>query len=173
MKENLVMYLKNKTNRTTFACSEIQAENKFHYKELPVRLQKYIEFTANAAFDHDGIAGAKMACLILLKNRPITIGFNQIKTHTLQAKYGKNSKAICMHAEIDSIRKALNHISPDDLSKVTMIIMRSKKNGDWGMARPCINKYGTGAGCQAAIAAFGIPTVIYSTDDTNYVEYLT
>lgn len=145
--------------------------SKINYKTLAGRTQRYIEFTANAAYDNEGAANAKVASLLLLKNRPIAIGYNSLKTHTLQSKYGKNAKAICLHAEIDVIRKSLNHINVDDLSRCTMIIMRAKKNGDWGLAKPCCHSNGT-LGCHSALNAFGIKNVIYSTNENGYVEYL-
>lgn len=142
-----------------------------HYQSLSRRLQKYVEFTARAAYDNPGIAGAKIACLLLQKNKPISLGFNSVKTHTLQAQYGKNYQAIHMHAEIDTIRRALNHLSADEISGCTMIIIRCKKNREWGMAKPCTGGV-HGSGCQAAIESFGIGKVYYSTDDTGYLGIL-
>lgn len=140
-----------------------------HISEFPAKMQRCIDLTANAAYDNGSLAGAKIAAMVLLKNKPICIGFNSRKTHTLQKKYGKNEHAICIHAEIDAIRKACFHVDQEDFGKLTMVVIRSKKNKDWGLAKPCSHE---GAGCQAALAAFGIKNVYYSTDETGILVKL-
>lgn len=140
-----------------------------HISEFSNKMQRYIELTANASYDHIGAASAKIAALVLYKNRPICIGYNSHTTHPLQKKYGKNEHAICVHAEIDAIQKACFHIDREDFNKLTMIVMRSKKNKEWGLAKPCLHH---GSGCQAALKAFNIKNVYYSTDETGYLEKL-
>jgi deoxycytidylate deaminase len=61
-------------------------------------------------------------------------------------------------------------VHKDDLRKATLFVHRVKmqrsESTEWsdGMARPC-------SGCMAAIAAFGIKRVIYSTEEHG--EYYT
>ena len=140
------------------------------YTNFSKRMQKYIDFCFNEAYLHDGAAKSKIASLLVFRNKPIAIGYNSMKTHPMQAKFGKNPDAICIHAEIDCIRKASFLLKSEDFKKATMIVMRAKRDGSWGLARPCISK--NGQGCQMAISVYQIGTVIYSTDYTGKVSYL-
>jgi hypothetical protein len=45
------------------------------------------------------------AAAIYIGNKLISTGVNQLKSHPLQAKFGSNTDAIFLHAEIDQIRK--------------------------------------------------------------------
>ena len=154
-------------NNIAMHCSEPEAVD---YTTLPKRIQKYIDFCFNEAFNNEGAAKSKIAAIMIYKNRPIAIGYNSMKTHPLQAKFGKNPDAISIHAEIDCIRKSSMILKGDDFKKATMIIMRAKRDRSWGLARPCISS--NGQGCQMAIAAYGVGTIIYSTDETGKVAYL-
>jgi len=106
----------------------------------------------------------KFAAAIVSRNRIVSIGMNSMKSHPLQAKYGKNPHAIFLHAEIAAIKNALREVEVDDLSKCDIYITRVKKEKPftnkfvWGLAKPCI-------GCERAIAEFGLKRVIYTCDD--------
>jgi tRNA(Arg) A34 adenosine deaminase TadA len=112
----------------------------------------------------ENVAGnARIASAITFRNEVIAFGFNQMKTHTLQAKYSKNPNSIFLHSEIDVLRRSLNKISVDDLKKCDLYICRAKrkdKTGPFitGLSYPC-------AGCMRAIAAFGIKNVFYSIEN--------
>lgn len=147
-----------------------EAPMEFDYLCLSKKLQKFIEFTVNESFLHDSALNSKIAAMLIYKNRPISVGYNSTKTHPLQAKYGKNTAAICIHAEIDCIRKSCGILEVEDFKKSTLIVMRTKRDKTWGLARPCISI--NGQGCQMAIHAFGIKNVIYSTNKTGMVAYL-
>jgi len=140
------------------------------YRTLSKRLQKYIEFAANESFVHDGSLNSKIVAMLIYKNKPISIGYNSKKSHPLQARFRKNESAIYIHAEIDCIRKASGIISLEALKRSTLIIMRTKRDGTWGLARPCVSS--NGQGCQMAINFYGIKNVIYSTNETGKVAYL-
>lgn len=109
----------------------------------------------------------KLAAAIVRNNKIISIGMNSMKSHPLQAKYGKNQHAIFLHAEISAIKNALREIDVDDFHKCDIYIARIKKEKPftkkyiWGLARPC-------AGCERAIAEFGIKRVVYTCDDGNH-----
>lgn len=106
----------------------------------------------------------KFAAAIVSRNRIVSIGMNSMKSHPMQAKYGKNPHAIFLHAEIAAIKNALREVEVDDLSKCDIYITRVKKEAPftkkyvWGLAKPC-------AGCERAIAEFGLKRVIYTCDD--------
>jgi len=142
-----------------------------HFSELPIRNQKVVNTLRLMAQDVVPVSGAKIAAAIVQRGNIISFGINQNRTHPLQAKWGKNSKAIFLHAEICAIKNALRHNTADYLMNTTMIVYRARRSNvgpkhAWycGSATPCV------AGCQAAIEAFGISKVISSTDDKDYFQ---
>lgn len=109
--------------------------------------------------------GARIAAALVIRNDVIAVGYNQRKTHPFQDRFKKNEEAIYLHAETDCIKNALKNIDQEKLSKATLYICRIKKNGDWGLAKPC-------RGCMKAIATFNIQNVVYSTDKIGRFEIL-
>ena len=128
------------------------------------RDREIIQYLYRLAYDHETTLnnGAKICAAVQIKNQLISIGFNQGKTHPLQARFGRNADSIFLHAEISAIKNALNHIHADDLIGATLFVARAKRNKarDWGLAKPC-------EGCTEAINFFGISTVNYTTDNRN------
>jgi tRNA(Arg) A34 adenosine deaminase TadA len=129
------------------------------------RHQRRLNDLFNLARDHHPTDLASIVASIYISNRLVSYGFNSRKTHPLQYKYSKNSKAICIHAEIDAIRNALRVVDHNALSSssATMYIARAKSPAQrkpkslMGLAKPC-------SGCARAIAAFGIRNVYYTED---------
>lgn len=126
-----------------------------------------MDFLRRQAIDVEPVKSSRMAAAIVYKNNVISIGHNSRRTHPFQAKYGKNPMAICMHAEINAIKNALNHLEVDDFKKTTIMIYRVKKQNGlrkaaWvdGMAKPC-------EGCARAIMEFGIKKIVYSTEEND------
>ena len=111
----------------------------------------------------------KFAAAVVYRNRIISVGMNSMKSHPLQAKYSKNEHAIFLHAEVAAIKNALREMDVDDLSKCELYIARVKKEKPftkkfvWGLSKPC-------AGCERAIAEFGLKRTIYTCDDGDYNE---
>lgn len=111
----------------------------------------------------------KFAAALVLSNKIVSIGFNRMKSHPLQARFSKNDKAIFLHAEIHAIKNALKDYHVKELSKMDLYITRVKKPRShhdkfvWGLAKPC-------CGCERAIVEFGIRRVIYTTDEHNKYE---
>jgi deoxycytidylate deaminase len=116
-------------------------------------------------------SGARLAAAIVYKNQVISIGVNQKKSHPFQAKYSTNEDAIFLHAETDTIRTALRHLTEKQLSKATLYVCRIKHEDGpntpliWGLAKPCV-------GCQRAIATFDIKGVVYSEEGTGAYSFL-
>ena len=107
-------------------------------------------------------ANARVAAAIVIANEIVAIGVNENKTHPMAKRFGKNDKAITLHAEISAIKNALRVISVKELSRSTLYIARARmayRDGPFvtGNAKPC-------AGCRRAIETFGINKVI-CTDD--------
>jgi len=92
----------------------------------------------------------RMAAILQTKDGFEYYGFNSRKTHPLAAKFGKNPNTLCLHAELDAMRKALSN--RDSLEDSILFVARVFKNGQPALAKPC-------EGCQRAITAFGIKEV--------------
>lgn len=101
------------------------------------------------------VAGAKVAAIIRTPYGREFVGINSRKTHPLMAKFGKNDKAICKHAEVDAIVTALRWIDSDDLRGSIMYVARAKADGSSGLAKPC-------SGCQKALIAFDFADCVWS-----------
>jgi len=99
-----------------------------------------------------------MGAVLAYRNRVVAVGQNSTKSHPLAAKYSKNEKAICLHAEIDAIKNALKVVDVEDLNKMTLYVARVKRTGLIGNAKPC-------NGCQRAIETFGIGSVVWTEDE--------
>lgn len=102
------------------------------------------------------VAGARVAA-ILDVNDYLFYGYNSKKTHPLMARWGKNPKAICLHAEIDAIKNCLKRLHPSYLDNHfgTMYVARAKADGSSGLAKPC-------DGCRRALIAFNIQKVVWT-----------
>ena len=131
---------------------------------------KVMELLRRCSIDHPGTKNNfKLSAALALKKGIISFGYNQMRTHPLQSQFAKNEHAIYLHAEINAIASALNHIDKTDMRKATLYVYRVKRSGpdamDWidGNACPC-------SGCTAAVLAFGIQRVIHSTDDNGVYE---
>lgn len=122
------------------------------------------------AQDHNEGIRTSVVAAIVNRKTIVSFGFNQRKTHPLQAKYAKNEHAIFLHAEIDAIRKALKRGA--DLTKCDLYIMRAKHTGPkfgdpvvCALARPC-------SGCQRCIGDMGFRNVYYSTENsTRFTQF--
>lgn len=138
---------------------------------MQARDHRIMQFMRRQAIDGDRVSNTKIAAAIAIRGQIISTGRNQKRTHPLAARFRKNDEAIYLHAETAAIANALNHLHKADLRRATLYVHRVKlpypRADQWcdGLAKPCV-------GCRAAIAAFGIPRVIYSTDETGVYETL-
>jgi deoxycytidylate deaminase len=110
-------------------------------------------------------ANARLVSIITYKNTVVSVGFNKMKSHPFQKKFGKNSEAIFLHSEIDAIKNGLRHIDQDDFKKCELYSLRVKResrNGPFvtGISMPC-------DGCMRAIVTFGIKKVFYTENEKN------
>lgn len=90
----------------------------------------------------------KMGAVIFLKNRPIAIGFNHLKTHPCMGI------KTTTHAELSALLSIRNK---SRLKGATMVVFRRRKDGSLGNARPCEQ-------CQKLLDKYGFKTFIYTTD---------
>ena len=104
---------------------------------------------------------------------PIAFGHNQYKTSPFQARFGRNSDSIFLHAETDCIKNALNSLSSPnpDLSSYYLWILRVKKAHPHGpfipaLSAPCL-------GCQRAIVTFNLRRVYYTNTLGDFARLTT
>ena len=136
-------------------------DNSLGYKHV-----KYINLLSKIATDIVNPVGgnARLAACIVYKNDVVSFGVNQMKSHPFQARYGKNTDSVFLHAETAAIKNALKCISVKELEKSTLYICRVKHHGQllgFGMSKPC-------TGCFRCINTFNIPKVIYTLDNGSY-----
>ena len=86
---------------------------------------------------------------VIAKKRPISVGFNQVKTHPLYS----NNLATTIHAEMN----ALIHAQFDDLVGATIYVYREDRCGNFALARPCSN-------CLRELKKKGLKKMVYTTN---------
>jgi|SRR6188768_2363834 len=107
-----------------------------------------------------GAGRSKMVAVVYdSSGQLISFGFNQYKSHPLQARFADHPDKIFLHAEIDAIANSIRTYrginSARLLSESSLYVFRFNKDGTTGMAKPCL-------GCQRAIRAFDIKSVFWS-----------
>lgn len=115
---------------------------------------RYFFKAKNAALNsrHKFMVGA---CLVIGKS--LYLGWNKAY------KTDPNSKSEfpTVHAELDAIKKAgINR----DMSNAKLYIFRQMRNGNVGLARPCID-------CYRLIKGTGIKEFYYSIDNNSFGSY--
>lgn len=131
------------------------------------RTYKIIKNLFGLAQDVEPVSRARIVAAIVHRNKVISYGFNQFKTHPMAARFSKHPEARYLHAEVAAIRNCIKKHGPDVLQKSSLFVVRAKQRNEgsdfyWGMAKPCI-------GCSMAITTFKIPTVIYTTNIDNEI----
>lgn len=116
---------------------------------------KLLKVALDLAKTNTNMERARMCSLIIHRNNIKAVGFNQLKSHPLQAKYSPNPESIYLHAEIDAIKNYTYQYGNTGLDKCTLVVARVYKNGKPALARPC-------CGCWKAIEAFNLSDVIWS-----------
>jgi len=134
-------------------------------------IKRHVNLLKTIAEDVEPVSNARLAAMVVYKNKMISIGINQKKSHPFAAKYSKNPDAIYLHAEASAILAAKKRLSETEMKKATLIICRvkydKKKNVSFGIAKPC-------SGCQKCIEDHGIKNVIYTENcDAERLKYTT
>lgn len=113
---------------------------------------------------HTGSHRSRHASAVVYRGQAAGFGFNSMKSHPFQAKYGKNTEAIFLHSEVDAIKNSLKTIGLRELARSTLYVVRVKQVSSTdarivqGMSCPC-------EGCARAIAEFDIRQVVYTLDN--------
>lgn len=114
--------------------------------------------------DHPRI---RIGCIAVYKNDIISIGFNQIKTHTIQKEYNSYRELDIgfdnIHAEINCLSK----ISYEDYKadKIAVYIYREDLDGNIACARPC-------RACMKYMVDCGIHHIYYTMRKEYVYEYI-
>lgn len=92
----------------------------------------------------------QMSCIVVRKNKVISVGWNQNKTDP-----NTNHPYKFIHAEWH----ALARLTPEDTKGCTVYIYRENKNGVLSMSRPCPS-------CSLALQKAQIRRIIFTCDST-------
>lgn len=98
----------------------------------------------------------KMGCVIVNKNKVVSLGINKIKTHTKSPHRFK-----MLHAEIDAVLG----IDQEELKGCTAYVYRGTKDGKPAMSKPC-------PACQTILKEAGIKQVYYTVDNETGFDYI-
>lgn len=94
-----------------------------------------------------------MSCVIVKKNRVVSLGYNQLKTHSKSTHPWHY-----IHAEFH----AMLNTPLSDLQGATAYIYREHKDGSPSLARPCNS-------CYKMLQMAGIKKICYSSNG-SYIE---
>jgi deoxycytidylate deaminase len=95
----------------------------------------------------------QLCALVVKKRRVLSVGYNNPKTHPLA-----KTKMRQLHAEMDAIIRC----TPEQLDGAELIVVRARRDGTSGMAKPC-------SACQMMIRQLGLRRV-YHTIDSHDVD---
>lgn len=110
-----------------------------------------------------------IAAALVYRNKIISYGVNQMKSHPYQRKYARNPEAIYWHAETSAIYIADKKIGFDKFKHSSLYVTRVKYDSSdkikfiSGLAAPC-------DGCLRCIREYGIKEVIYTLDHIDGVK---
>lgn len=113
-----------------------------------------LDRAVKAARTNPVIGLPKLAAVLTCKSGNYYVGYNSRQTHPLAKKFGRHEDAICLHAEVDAIRRAC--AAGDDCRGASLSVARVLRTGQTAMAKPC-------EGCQRAIISFQIKEVDWTT----------
>lgn len=116
---------------------------------------RYFDLAKKLAVKSDH-AKYQLGCVIVSKNKVLSLGFNQLKTHSKSPHKWKT-----LHAEID----ALLGNSFEDLKGCEAYVYRQTKDGCRAMAKPC-------PVCELALKKAGIKKVYFTVDNELGYDYI-
>lgn len=107
-----------------------------------------------------------ISAALVHRNKIISYGVNQMKTHPYQSRYSRNQDAIYWHAETSAIYTADRRLRFKKIEQCSLYIARIKYDSTdknffiSGLAAPC-------DGCMRCIRDYGIRTIIYTLDQVD------
>lgn len=106
----------------------------------------------------------KVGAVIVQRNKLISAGANQNKSHPIQKRYDRERNFKTHHNCHAEVRAILNSRS-SSLAGCTLYCYRETKNGNLACSRPCPS-------CLKMIKDYGIKTICYTTVKGFYREIL-
>jgi deoxycytidylate deaminase len=117
------------------------------------------------ASEHEYDAGLEYGlCAVIVRGGSVlSVGYNKRTTNSFVDHFIEQSRGIrdfceTTHSEMDAVLKAR---AKSDLRGSKIFVVRRKKDGSFGTARPCEI-------CQKVLFSYGISRAIYSIDDRTY-----
>lgn len=122
------------------------------HTSLVTRHQKFAKIALElaAAADHD--VTHQLCALVVSKNKVLSVGYNQPKTHTISAETKMQQLHAEMHAVLGCPEAAVDGAE--------VIVVRIKPSGKPGLARPC-------EVCEKILRRFGVRRVFYTTNSED------
>lgn len=94
----------------------------------------------------------QLCALVVSKNRVLSVGYNQPKTHPIS----KDTEMQQLHAEMSAILRC----AESAVEGAEIVVARMKPSGKPGLAKPC-------GACQGILRRFGVRRVFYTTNSEN------
>jgi deoxycytidylate deaminase len=120
---------------------------------MTTRYQKFVkaglELAQAAHRDRD--CYYQLCALVVKRNRVISVGYNNPKTHPLA-----HTKMRQLHAEMDAIIGC----TKAELDGAEIVVVRARRDGKVGMAKPC-------RACDDFIRRVGLRRVYYTVDSMD------
>ena len=101
----------------------------------------------------------RLGAVIFKRGTIISTGWNQAKTHPLQAKFKDRPQKDYLHAEVHGVVRGLRCRS---LLGCSIVVVRVLRNNSFGSSFPC-------PGCLACLNEVGIKHIVYYDDGINEV----
>lgn len=114
-----------------------------------------IELAARVALN--STLRCRVGCVLAYRNKILNTGYNKGKTHPKQKRWGFHDGS-GLHAEMD----ASIGIHYSDTEGATIYVARLKRDGTWGMARPC-------ARCGKYLRHIGVVRAVYTTSQNGVI----
>jgi deoxycytidylate deaminase len=131
-----------------------------------MNLHKIIEITFALAGKYQHNKRCRHFSFIFEKQRLLSIGINNPKTHPLNLRYNyinkqrdKISEMVGTHSELNAVIK----LGLEDCSGFTMVNTRINRNNKLDYSYPC-------NGCMDMIKKYGFKKIIYSTKDQVFAS---
>jgi len=116
---------------------------------------RFFELARQLSYKSD-YESQKLGCVIVKKNKIISVGFNQRKTHPKS-----NTRFNHIHAELSAVLG----VDKELLRNSAAYVYRETKDGKAAMAKPC-------PACEDVLKRVGIKKVYYSSIDGFKEEYI-
>lgn len=117
---------------------------------------RFFKYALGACYTSNSLR-ARVGCALASGSRLITTASNMLRSHPIQCDYNFRREFPVerhnIHAEISALMK----IRHREYKNLKIYVIRIRKDGTIGMARPC-------KACMEALRDYGVKTVFYTTN---------